>query len=180
MRNIILVTVFTLVTAVFYNANAQETYGDPVTAKTTVNINLSNVISIDAESSLASGGTVDFNFLTADDYNNGIAITVANSLIVTSTTDFSLSVKSEGAHFDKTGANGIPVSILSIKNVSNTESTPVILSTTNQTIVPRSKFGSLKSFDLEYEIPGTQAIAHLFGRSAGTYTQTITYIATAL
>ncbi|MGO1728667.1 MAG: peptidoglycan-binding protein LysM, partial [Flavobacteriaceae bacterium] len=82
-------------------------------ATTEVNIILNDVISF-GSGSVANGGQVDFNYITAADYNDGLgAVNVANSLIVTSTKNFDVKVKAEGANFTD-GTNNIPVDVLTI------------------------------------------------------------------
>ncbi|MDR4955270.1 hypothetical protein REB14_24150 [Chryseobacterium sp. ES2] len=90
------------------NVQAQNT-----TATTTVNITLNDVISIDAGST-AIGNSVDFNYVTAADYNSDQTNTKANSLKVTSTKNFNVKVKSGGANEMK-GTNLIPGNVLTIK-----------------------------------------------------------------
>lgn len=172
--------------AIVFGVSDVQAQATSIASPKTVNINLSDVIAI-ANGSVAAGGIVDFNFITADDYNEGKSKTVNKSLIVTSTTNFDVSVKADGSHFGLAGANGIPVGILSIKRASNNTPNPmtgisslVVLSTSNQKLISAASFGSAKTLDIEYEIPGAQSIAHLFGRAAGAYTQSITYTATAL
>ncbi|MCJ8498908.1 peptidoglycan-binding protein LysM, partial [Chryseobacterium salipaludis] len=60
-------------------------------ATTTVNINLQDVISIDA-GSVAAGGVVDFNYTNTTDYNNDKTVGVKNSLVVTSSKAFDVKV----------------------------------------------------------------------------------------
>src|SRR5690606_19204391 len=71
---------------------------DKTTATTTVNITLSDVISID-DGSVAGGGTVAFNYATAADYNSEKTKAQANALKVTSTKIFTVKVKADGSNF---------------------------------------------------------------------------------
>jgi len=154
------------------------------TATTTVNINLSDVISID-NGSVAIGGLVEFNYVTAADYNNGLgAVTVPNSLIVTSTKNFDVKVKAVGANFTN-GTNNIPVNVLTIKaatggSMAGTKNS-IVLSTTDQVLIGNAPLGSALTLNLDYEIPAAKSSsADILGKPAGTYTQTVTYTATAL
>ncbi|WP_026451266.1 hypothetical protein [Aequorivita capsosiphonis] len=153
------------------------------TATTAVNIILSDVISIDA-GSVANGGAVDFNYVTAEDYNSTKTATVANSLIVTSTKNFDVKVKADGANFIN-GSNNIPVDVLTIKaatggSMAGTQNT-IVLSTADQVLIGNAPLGSALTLDLDYEIPAAKSSsADILGKPAGTYTQNVTYTATAL
>ena len=161
------------------NVQAQNT-----TATTTVNITLNDVISIDAGST-AIGNSVDFNYVTAADYNTDQTITKANSLKVTSTKNFNVKVKAGGANF-MNGTNLIPVNVLTIKAATAAGTmggtkTPVVLSATDQTLVSNAPLGSALILNLDYIIPAAKSSsADILGKPAGTYTQTVTYTATAL
>ncbi|MBD8084584.1 peptidoglycan-binding protein LysM [Chryseobacterium caseinilyticum] len=154
------------------------------TATTTVNITLSDVISIDTGST-AIGNTVDFNYVTAADYNSDQTINKANSLKVTSTKNFNVKVKAGGANFIN-GTNTIPVNVLTIKAAASAGTmggtkTAVVLSETDQTLVSNAPLGSALTLNLDYLIPASKSSsADILGKPAGTYTQTVTYTATAL
>ena len=161
------------------NAQAQNT-----TATTTVNITLNDVISID-NGSTASGGTVAFNYVTAADYNSEKTVAQANALKVTSTKSFDVKVKAGGANFIN-GTNLIPVDVLSIKaataagTMGGTKSA-VTLTSADQTLVANAPLGSARTLNLDYIIPAAQSSSSkILGKPAGTYTQTVTYTATAL
>ncbi|MCD1116554.1 peptidoglycan-binding protein LysM [Chryseobacterium turcicum] len=161
------------------NAKAQNT-----TATTTVNITLNDVISIDAGSA-AIGNTVDFNYVTAADYNSDQTINKANSLKVTSTKNFNVKVKAGGANF-MNGVNLIPVNVLTIKaataagTMGGTKSA-VVLSAADQTLVANAPLGSALTLNLDYTIPAVKSSSSdILGKPAGTYTQTVIYTATAL
>lgn len=160
---------------------------DKTTATTTVNITLSDVISID-DGSVAGGGKVAFNYATAADYNSAQTVAQANALKITSTKNFSVKVKAGGANFvhATTATNTIPVDVLTIKasaaagTMGGTKSA-VILSALDQTLVTNAPLGSALTLNLDYTIPAAQSSsAKILGKPAGTYTQTVTYTATAL
>ena len=161
------------------NVQAQNT-----TATTTVNITLNDVISIDAGST-AIGNSVDFNYVTAADYNTDQTITKANSLKVTSTKNFNVKVKAGGANF-MNGTNLIPVNVLTIKAATAAGTmggtkTPVVLSATDQTLVSNAPLGSALILNLDYIIPAAKSSSSdILGKPAGTYKQTVIYTATAL
>ncbi len=150
---------------------------------TTININLSDVLSIDAESA-ANGGTVDFNYATVGDYNSEKITTVQKSLVITFSKAFDVKVKANGAAFES-GSNMIPVNVMTIRrNTSSTvagTSYPIILSTENQVLVSGAPLGSKLHLNLDYIIPQSQSSSTaILGKPAGNYTQTITYSASAL
>lgn len=161
------------------NAQAQATSN---AASTTVNLILSDVISIDA-GSVASNGVVDFNYVTSADYNTAKNVTVANSLIVTSSKNFDVKVKAGGADFTN-GTNKIPVDVLKIQAVTGGSMVgtlnTITLSTTDQKLVSNATLGAQKSLSIDYSISAVKAQTVLLGKPAGTYKQTVTYTATAL
>jgi len=152
------------------------------TATTAVNIILNDVISIDA-GSIANGGAVDFNYVTAADYNTDTTVNVPTSLIVTSTKNFDVKVKAEGTNFSD-GTNNIPVDVMTIKaaggTLKGTQNT-IVLSATDQVLIANAPLGSALTLDLDYTIPAAKSSsADILGKPAGTYTQNVTYTATAL
>ncbi len=161
------------------NVQAQNT-----TATTTVSITLNDVISIDAGST-AIAGAVAFNYATAADYNSEKTVAQANALKVTSTKNFNVKVKAGGASFVN-GTNLIPVDVLTIKasaasgTMGGTKSA-VVLSAADQTLVTNAPLGSALTLNLDYTIPAAKSSSSdILGKPAGTYTQTVTYTATAL
>ncbi|WP_082504530.1 MULTISPECIES: peptidoglycan-binding protein LysM [unclassified Chryseobacterium] len=154
------------------------------TATTTVNITLSDVISIDSGST-AIGGAVAFTYATAADYNSAQTVAQANALKVTSTKAFNVNVKAGGANF-MNGTNLIPVDVLTIKAATSSGTmggtkNAVVLSSSNQLLVSNAPLGSALTLNLDYTIPAAESSsAKILGKPAGTYTQTVTYTATAL
>ncbi|MFY1047195.1 peptidoglycan-binding protein LysM [Chryseobacterium sp. GP-SGM7] len=168
--------------AIILGTNAVQAQN--TTATTTVNITLNDVISIDAGST-AITGAVAFNYVTASDYNSEKTVAQANALKVTSTKSFDVKVKAGGANFVN-GSNLIPVDVLTIKaataagTMGGTKSA-VVLSATDQTLVANAPLGSALTLNLDYTIPAAQSSSSkILGKPAGTYTQTVTYTATAL
>lgn len=182
MKNQILIVAFALALTSFgiNHASAQNA------ATATVNITLADVISIDQSASNAAGGVVNFNYATAEDYNSDQSVNVPTSLVVTSTTNFDVSVKAGGSSFLK-GSDEIPVNVLTIKPVSGGSTTMtsgtmqnVELSTQDQVLVENTNLGSKKVLELEYFIPASKSSSpDILGKPEGTYTQTVTYTATA-
>ena len=161
------------------NIQAQSTSNK---ASTTVNIILADVISID-EGSIASEGIVDFNYLTTTDYNTAKNVTVANSLVITSSKNFDVKVKAEGANF-VSGSNVIPVDVLQVKAVTGGSLVgtlkEITLSAADQVLVSNATLGARKSLNIDYSISAAKASTVLLGKAPGTYTQKVTYTATAL
>lgn len=149
---------------------------------TSVNIILSDVIAMDI-GTVASEGTVDFNYGTTKDYNSAKNVTVPNSLVIISSKNFDVKVKSEGAHF-VSGANVIPVDVLQVKAVPGGNLTgtlnEVTLSTNDQVLVSNASLGTKQSLNIAYSISAEKASHVLLGKPQGTYTQKVTYTATAL
>jgi hypothetical protein len=158
----------------------QAQYSDHV--GTSVNIVLADVISID-EGSAASVGAVDFNYVNTTDYNSSKNVTVPNSLVIISSKNFDVKIKSEGANF-VSGANVIPVDVLQVKAVAGGTSggtlNEVTLSTADQVLVSNASSGAKQSLNIAYSISAEKASKVLLGKPKGTYTQKVTYTATAL
>lgn len=153
------------------------------TAKTRVNIVLTDVISIDP-SSAANGGTVDFHYENVNDYNSEKTTTIPNSLIITFTKPFDLKVKANGENFQN-GSYNIPVNVLTIKRNASSQitgtSTPIILSNQDQVLISAADSGNKLNLDLDYIIPKARSSSSdILGKPSGTYTQEVTYTATAI
>ena len=179
MKKSIIIATFALGAIVFGTNNVMA---QNHTATTTANIILSDVISIDA-GSVAIGGGVDFNYVTAEDYNTSTTVNVPTSLKVTSTKNFDVKVKADGANFTD-GTNDIPVNVMTIKaatggTMAGTQAI-IVLSDTDQDLISNAPLGSALTLDLDYTIPAAKSSSSdILGKPAGTYTQTITYTATA-
>lgn len=149
---------------------------------TSVNIILADVISMDL-GTVGSGGAVDFSYTNTSDYNSSKNVTVPNSLVINSSKNFDVKIKSEGANF-VSGANLIPVDVLQVKVVSGGSLTgtmnEVTLSTVDQVLVSNASLGAKQTLNIAYSIPAEKASKVLMGKPKGTYTQTVTYTATAL
>lgn len=147
-----------------------------------VNIILSDVIAMDIGSA-ASEGIIDFNYGSTKDYNSSKNVTVPNSLVIISSKNFDVKVKSEGSHF-VSGGNVIPVDILQVKAIPGGSLMGILnevtLSTTDQVLVSNASLGAKQSLNIDYSISAEKASKVLLGKPQGTYTQKITYTATAL
>lgn len=149
---------------------------------TTVNIILADVISMDFGTG-GSGGAIDFNYLNTSDYNSSKNVTVPNSLVINSSKNFDIKIKSEGANF-VSGANLIPVDVLQVRAIPGGSLTGIMnevtLSTNDQVLVSSAGLGANKTLNLAYSISAEKASKVLLGKPKGTYTQTVTYTATSL
>jgi len=179
MKKQLIIATLALGAIVFGTNNVQA---QNKTATTAVNIILNDVISIDA-GSVANGGVVDFNYVTAADYNSDKSVNVPTSLKVTSTKNFDVKVKAEGSNFSD-GTNNIPVDVMTIKaaggTVKGTQNT-IVLSATDQVLIANAPLGSALTLDLDYTIPAAESSSSkILGKPAGKYTQNVTYTATAL
>ncbi|EGV44569.2 peptidoglycan-binding protein LysM [Bizionia argentinensis JUB59] len=167
---------FTLLIFGISNSWAQQ-------AKTTINLVLADVISIDPGSA-SNDGSVDFHYDNVNDYNSEKTTTIPNSLVITFTKPFDLKVKANGENFEF-GSNLIPVNVLIIKRNESSQitgtSVPIVLSTQDQVLIRGADRGSRLTLDLDYTIPQAKSSSSdILGKPAGTYTQKVTYTATAL
>lgn len=179
MKKQFIISALVFVAAIFGAQNAMA----QAEATTQVRIILSDVISI-VDGSVAIDGVVDFTYVTAEDYNSTKTVNVPNSLIVTSTKSFDINVKADGENFIN-GQETIPVNVVTIKPVTGgtMEGTfsSVTLTTDDQTLISGAPLGNKLVLGLEYEIPADKSSSSdILGKPAGTYTQTVTYTATAL
>lgn len=175
MKNLFIIS--TLALGLFFigtnNAQAQNT------GTTTVNLILSDVISLET-----SSANVNFVYDSAEAYNTDQEHTVEDNIKVTSNKNFDISVKANGANFTA-GTNSIPVDVLDITAVAGGTMggtpTTVNLSTTDQNINTNAELGSELTLDVNYKIPATKSSSPaILGKPAASYTQEVIYTATAL
>lgn len=155
---------------------------DSEQVNTSVNIILADVIAMDIGSA-STGSTVDFTYVNTTDYNSSKNVAVPNSLVISSSKNFDVKVKSAGTNF-VSGANVIPVDILQVKAIAGGSlmgnMNEVTLSATDQVLVGNASSGAKQSLNIAYSISAEKASKVLLGKPVGTYTQTVTYTATAL
>ena len=165
----------------FSSSSSSSSSIDSKPAHTIVNILLSDIISID-EGSAASQGVIDFNYVTTTDYNSAKNVMVPKSLVITSSKTFDVKVKADAENFIS-GSNFIPVDVILIKALSNGNLAgnvkEVTLSTADQILLDSEPFGAQKAIDINYSISANKAATVLLGTAPGTYTQKVTYTATA-
>lgn len=101
-------------------------------------------------------------------------MTVPNSLVIISSKNFDVKVKSEGANF-VSGANVIPVDVLQVKAIAGGSLTgtlnEVTLSTNDQVLVSNASLGAKQSLNIAYSISAEKASKVLLGKPKGTYMQ---------
>ena len=151
------------------------------TATTTVKMVLADVISMEAAAT-----QVTFTYDNAAAYNTDQTQSVVDNLKVTSTKSFGIKVKADGANFIS-GANVIPVTVMTIKPVAGGTKamggtlSDVPLTTAAAPLVTAAPKGSQVTLNIDYFISaGKSSSADILGKAPGTYTQTVTYTATAL
>lgn len=179
MRKQVVIAALSLAGILLGTQHVQAQYSDQI--GTTVNIILADILSID-DGSMASANAVDFTYQNTLDYNRAKRVSVPNSLVIISSKNFNVNVKSEGAHF-VSGSNSIPVDVLQIKAVSGGtligNFKEITLSTEDQVLVSNASLGAKRSLDIDYSISAEKASKILLGKPLGTYVQKVTYTATA-
>ncbi len=181
MKKQIIIATLALGAFVFGINNAQAQDSNPVS--TTVNIQLADVICIDAISSEA----VNFSYTTSQDYNNYQEHTIASNLSVTSSKGFNINVRAEGNHFEDSNNSNrykIPVEVLKITAVTggtmNGTFKEIQLARNSKTLVEGAEHGAQRTLNIKYSISETDAKEKLLGLPANTYTQKVKYTATAI
>jgi hypothetical protein len=148
-------------------------------AQATANANL-NVVLADIKSIKVNPAqsTVTLNFATSADYLDGVFITQAAHLEITSTSGFQVKVKAATASLVN-GVSTIPVSTILLTPTLSAGSvdegaafTPVSLSATPQPILNTPNGNARIYFDMQYKASGGQ---DYINKAAGTYVTTITY-----
>lgn len=139
----------------------------------TMNVNLTDVLSL-----VVNTSTVNLDFATPADYNNGVTKAVSNQLTVTSNRAYDLKIKTSGTDLVN-GSNLIPVSNISAQTTGTglgTISTVTALSTTDQALATGIPASLSKQISMQYS---TAAGNSAFLKPSGTYTTTLTFTATA-
>ncbi|HLS30053.1 MAG TPA: hypothetical protein VK021_04295 [Flavobacteriaceae bacterium] len=124
------------------------------------------------------GQTVNFEFNTAEQYQNGQIKTIPNQIRISNNETYELYVKSDAPFFTKEGIQtDVPASILEIGIDGG--SPPVSLSTTPEKIANNGMPVLDKDLTMKYAISAESAQA-LVPKDKGTYTTNIIYSFTAL
>jgi len=177
-----IIAIASLFTAFATAANAQTV---SATATQTVNLNLTDVISISFVSSGSStGAAVNLPFTTVTDYANGVT-SADQQMVVMSNKHFNVSVQTNAVNFTYTGPVS-PAPAVQISNVlqmmvtanntggSLSYSTYSSISSGAGTIINYGSAGGNQTFSVKYKAnPG-------FSLPGGTYTANVVYTATQL
>lgn len=140
----------------------------------TVTVNVLDVISV-----TATVPAVVFNLSGSASYATNQTQTVTANLLVTSTRDWDLDVKSQTANFSFL-TNNIPVNLLQVQVVSNhggTNTGSVNMSTTNQKLLDEATASLAGVVDVKYTLQ-TNTNASSFNVPAGAYIATLVYTGT--
>jgi hypothetical protein len=158
--------------------SAKPSFAVSATATSTLNVVLADVVSITVN---PSNSTVNLNFATSADYQNGVNSGVlADHLTIASTQSFTVTVKSDGDLVN--GAENIPIGDIGITASAGTGSpvgTPgavAALSSTDQSLITSTNPTLESKYSMQYAATGG---TDFIGLTAGTYTATITYTVTA-
>lgn len=122
--------------------------------------------------------TINFEFNTAAQYQNGQTKLINNQLEISNNQNFEIYVKSDVPYFNRAGIQSdISASILQI-GVENGD-IPVTLSTTPQKIINNGTPVLDKNLDIKYVIPSESAQS-LISKESDTYSINVIYSFTAL
>lgn len=154
----------------------------PQTITAQVNIQLSDVLSINPNSNI-NAEPVQFQYKNEDDYRKNQNIVKDSYLIITATQTFDIKVKADGPNFigeGKAAGSLIPVNVLTVDASSNdfvnATATVINLSTEDQTIISGASKGSERRMNIKYTIPESKSQStDILGKPGGNYTQTLTF-----
>lgn len=140
-------------------------------------------IDVDPISHLSINGSVNLNFLTADDYRNGIHADVNNHLLIDKNSAFDIYVKADGAYLESNQATIQLNNLLKIEPIATGADLPgslhsVKLTTNYQPLITGSAAAINKKISLRYSIDSADS-KRLLNKPAGTYSTTVTYSFTA-
>lgn len=141
-----------------------------------VTMNTSAQVLIDDLSELiVQDPSVSLTFNTVAAYKNGVTTQMPNHIKLSATVPYDVTVKAS-SNFLTSGTGGqIPVGVITIEGMpSQTGITPVVLSSTAQKIISSANPGIDRLLNLQYRVPAAQT-TNLLGKTAGTYSTTITY-----
>lgn len=184
MKKQLIIGALFLAAILLVNTSANAQTAAPASTTANVTITLGDVISFTGSEIVPIG----FDYSTAAKYGVDQTSSDKTKLVITSTQPYSLTVKSNGSQFIRatagTTADNINVGVLSVVATSTTSggviAPPVTLSTTPQALITAAPLGAAKQTMIEYTIPGTASNSTaILGKKADTYSQAITFTATA-
>ncbi|MDR3011563.1 MAG: hypothetical protein LBV59_26840 [Sphingobacterium sp.] len=141
----------------------------------TVNINLTDAISI----TLGATPTVNFTYTTAADYTASKTVEKADHFTVVSNKPYNLTVVATGA-FTPSGGPDLDIVTVTVPAASANGGSPVAnvpLSTTAASLVTNSTASTGASYTVDYTIANPASLLNL---GASAYSTTVTYTATQL
>ncbi|GAB3921956.1 hypothetical protein [Larkinella terrae] len=166
-KNLLTIGVLAMIVSVF-SASSARAQGS------SVNVTL-NVTLVDVLAMTVNDNTTTLTFATADDYKNGLNVSKANQLTITSNKPYDLKVKSGTDLVNASTSASIPVSnvTVQVENASGMGTTPALaLSSSDQIIANNAPAAILKSVGMKYS---TTAGNTAFLSAGGTYSATLLY-----
>lgn len=141
-----------------------------------VTMNTSAQVLIDDLSELiVQDPSVSLAFNTAATYKNGVTTQKPNHIKLSATVPYDVTVKASSNFLTSGTGVQIPVGVITIEGMpSQTGITPVVLSATAQKIISSANPGVDRLLNLQYRVPAAQT-PNLLGKTAGTYSTTVTY-----
>ncbi|QJD96990.1 hypothetical protein HH214_14485 [Mucilaginibacter robiniae] len=185
MKKFLLTTTLTVsLMALFSAAKAQTTS----TATSNLNVHISEQIKIDFGdgSGNVGGGDINLYFNTPDDYVNGVSATKNGHLVITSTGNYTVDVKTQDAALKGltgTNSNTIDASAIKVQLLSTSGSgiagntTGLNLSQTDSRFITSAPATTKTALDVKYFTEPNDA--RFVGVTPDTYTTKITYTLTA-
>jgi hypothetical protein len=175
MKKFLLLSITACALLVFSVQQAKAQKPTDFTSAVTVNITLSDVISIDLSGT--TPGTVNFVYANASDYAGSKTVLKEGQLTVVSNKPYNISVAATGS-FAGSGTETLGLDIVSVAVVSSTSGTVSASPLTGGNILTNANATTTQAFDLSYTIADPSS---LIAMPAGTYSNaTVIYTATQL
>ncbi|MCS4227999.1 hypothetical protein [Sphingobacterium sp. BIGb0165] len=168
-----LLIVFIAVAAICFGFQAKAQNPSATSGPVTVNINLTDAISI----TLGAAPTVNFNYTTAADYAGAKTVEKASHFTVVSNKPYDLTVTAGGA-FTPAGGPALDIVTVTVPAATANGGTPVAnvpLSTSPAALVNNSTASTGAVYTVDYTISNPASLLNLAG---STYSTTVTYTAT--
>lgn len=124
----------------------------------------------------AANGVLEFK--TMQDYNNGSSVTYTDGLLVTSSSNFQIKVRSLQTNLQSASGNSIPVDVihltLATAATTNQRIFPIVLSAANQTLV-QTNSANKSSFKYDIKYFTMAQDSRLINAKPDDYTTTLQY-----
>jgi len=175
MKKLLLLSITACALLVLSVQQAKAQRPTDATSAVTVNITLSDAISIDLSGTTPS--TVNFIYANAADYSASQTVLKPGQLTVVSNKPYNISVAATGS-FTGSGSETLGLGIVSVRVVSPASGTAVASPLTGGNILTNANATTTQAFDVSYTIANASS---LFAAPAGTYSNaTVIYTATQL